>query len=379
MHKSIIFWVLIGLSIQSYAQLNEKYTYQHFSGSIGQHTKINLHLCRFGNDLSSTYEIINGEGVKDAPTEISLKGDYNIAGNLVKLWAASDSKNNLFTGKYSDSKHITGEWCIREGEEKFSFKLTEDYSMGQIPFKYEVYADKMPLFAMKGSPEGKILMLFPVPQQRMGQDAFVRHLSGVFSGKKDILPSELKEELKVAANQFFTAYLDNNREAYNIRFPNSTFCWEREQTAIIILNKKDLVSIRYKNFAFTGGKAGLEQNKVFTFDFKGIAPISLRDLFQDEDLNGLSDAITETLIENLGLTSTETLKSRGFYSDNISAVENFYLGNEGISFVYNPYEIAGGSHGITEVYIEYSKIHGLLKSRSVVERLINRDATGFGL
>lgn len=373
MRLSVITFLLIISSYPLQAQLTEKYSYQHFEGTLGNHTRINLHLTRFGNNLTANYETLNGNKESgDISTDVALKGDYNVAGNRITLSASTDINSNLFDGNYTNSKHIKGEWSLRKGEETMNFDLNEIYSGGTIPFKYEVLSEKKSLFNMKGSPEGSILMLFPVPEHLNGRDAFVRHLSGVFTGKKNILPSELKEEMKAAANQFFKTYSDNNLEAYNTKFPVSTFSWDREQTAIIQFNKRNLVSIRYKNFAHTGGKRGLEQNAVFTFDFEGFAPIYLNDLFSSYSKEQLSDLLTETLKAKLGVNDTETLKNRGFYVDLIPVTDNFYLNNEGLGFVYNPYEIAGGEQGIIEVFIQYHKLSPLLKSESIVERLLKK-------
>lgn len=57
------------------------------------------------------------------------------------------------------------------------------------------------------------------------------------------------------------------------------------------------------------------------------------------------------------------LRDKGYlYSMDMFPSENFILGEETITFIYNPYEIAPYNVGSTELIIPFSDIKDLLKN-----------------
>ena len=87
----------------------------------------------------------------------------------------------------------------------------------------------------------------------------------------------------------------------------------------------------------------------------------LADIFVPGYEQRLSDLLQKALCDNVGVSSIKELKDQGYlYSMDMFPSENFILGNEAITFIYNPYEIAPYEKGAIELTINYSQIDDIL-------------------
>ena len=63
-----------------------------------------------------------------------------------------------------------------------------------------------------------------------------------------------------------------------------------------------------------------------------------------------------------------------YWTDSIKPNGNFYITDESINYVFNPYEIAPYYMGQTEVTIPFSRIKDLLKPNSIIGYLVEKQA-----
>lgn len=61
-----------------------------------------------------------------------------------------------------------------------------------------------------------------------------------------------------------------------------------------------------------------------------------------------------------------------FGLDAIKPNGNFYITDESINYVFNPYEIAPYYMGQTEVTIPFARIRNILKPNSIVQYLVDK-------
>jgi hypothetical protein len=92
--------------------------------------------------------------------------------------------------------------------------------------------------------------------------------------------------------------------------------------------------------------------------------ITLKDIFIEDCEEALISIIKSKLAEN-----PQELE-QNYWVDDIKPNNNFYLNSEGITFVYNPYDIAAYVVGQTEVFISYSEIEAILAPESPVKRFL---------
>ncbi|MBQ7420345.1 MAG: DUF3298 domain-containing protein [Prevotella sp.] len=113
---------------------------------------------------------------------------------------------------------------------------------------------------------------------------------------------------------------------------------------------------------YEGGAHGIRQQLVMNFDEKTGKQITYKDLF----VQGYSYILRELLLEELKKqTDTNTLdelhEKDYLLTMDIYPPQNFILGDDEITFIFNPYEIAPYEKGNTELTLSYSKLSKILK------------------
>lgn len=112
---------------------------------------------------------------------------------------------------------------------------------------------------------------------------------------------------------------------------------------------------------YEGGAHGINQLLVMNFDQLSGKRLTLQDVF----VPGYEAKLTELLLEKLmDMTDTknmEELRAKNYlFSMDMFPSENFILGNDKITFIYNTYEIAPYMMGRTEIELSYDDVNGIL-------------------
>ena len=114
---------------------------------------------------------------------------------------------------------------------------------------------------------------------------------------------------------------------------------------------------------YEGGAHGTNQQIIMNFEAKTGRLITLKDVFAEGAESQLNEVLLKALIANKGVESINDLKQKGYLvSTDIYAPDNFIIGEETITFIYNPSEIAPYTEGGTELIIPYTDIEHLLKN-----------------
>ena len=113
---------------------------------------------------------------------------------------------------------------------------------------------------------------------------------------------------------------------------------------------------------YEGGAHGISQRLVMNFNEDTGRQVVLSDVFVPGYEEGLNEKLLEALMDFADAGSLEELHEKGFlYSMDMFAPENFILGEDEVTFVYNPYEIAPYPEGIIELSIDYDDLKDILK------------------
>lgn len=112
-----------------------------------------------------------------------------------------------------------------------------------------------------------------------------------------------------------------------------------------------------KQSAYTGGAHGLYSEDFYNIDLSDGHIISLSDICDKSQTSALIDAIVKQLEVVYKCTSLKQLQDKHnifMLSDEPVMAANFYYAADGITFVYNEYEIAPYSEGIIKVTVPYA-------------------------
>lgn len=115
--------------------------------------------------------------------------------------------------------------------------------------------------------------------------------------------------------------------------------------------------------SYTGGAHGMYTTEYHTYSLSDGFELSLADLFDARQLELLDGAIRRKIAAEYGADSDEALSDRGFFPEYIRPTENFCVTREGLSFLYNPYEIGCYALGSVEVVFSREELDGLFSGR----------------
>lgn len=114
---------------------------------------------------------------------------------------------------------------------------------------------------------------------------------------------------------------------------------------------------------YEGGAHGINQLIIMNFNTTDGQQLTLSDLFIPGYEQQLNELLLNALMEKTGTTTMEQLHEKGYlFAMNIFPPENFILGKDDITFVYNPYEIAPYAMGKTELTLSNSELKSIMNS-----------------
>ena len=107
---------------------------------------------------------------------------------------------------------------------------------------------------------------------------------------------------------------------------------------------------------YTGGAHGMYGTECHTYSLYDGFELSLADLFPEETLQRLEQAIREKIAVLYKASTDEELIQAGFFPEYIAPTENFLVTPEGITFYYNPYDIGCYALGAVEVTLSHEEL-----------------------
>ena len=110
---------------------------------------------------------------------------------------------------------------------------------------------------------------------------------------------------------------------------------------------------------YSGGAHGYYGRTVRNYSLKGGYDLMLNDLFDATQRDLLDELIRDKLYDRYGVADDVGLAAEGFFPEEIAATENFAIGEQGITFYYNPYDIGCYALGDVEVHIGFDELKEL--------------------
>lgn len=150
-----------------------------------------------------------------------------------------------------------------------------------------------------------------------------------------------------------------------------SFEWEFEYTFSPVYNRNDFFCYALSTSEYTGGAHGMYSDLYYTIDLSDWHRIVLNDIFQPESTDQINRVLMNELLKSLNLSTPDSLLELGFFdTENIAATNNFYLTDDSICWVYNPYEIACYATGQVNIKVPFKAIEAYILPESPVRRLI---------
>lgn len=130
-----------------------------------------------------------------------------------------------------------------------------------------------------------------------------------------------------------------------------------------LTNIPSLWSYAMDVYEYTGGAHGNHYLLIQNYDLQTGDAVSEQDLFTDDYYEPLKSLLLEALIAQTDEAETKKdLRRLGYSVDDVVPNENFYVTAEGITYVYNPYEIAPYAMGCIQISLPWDAARHLMRN-----------------
>ena len=189
--------------------------------------------------------------------------------------------------------------------------------------------------------------------------------------------------IQIFTKDLVADYKENNEPLMNKIDTANRYSFNNEHvvSGFSLLSDKKIYVYGIERYVYMGGAHGLETRNYYNFDLKTGKTITEKDLFKPNFEPELSELIKKRIVEESKEVKeskdTEpilTLEDTDFWADSIKPNGNFYITDEGINYVFNPYEIAPYYIGQTEVTIPFNRLKNILKPNSIIAYLVEKQA-----
>lgn len=173
-------------------------------------------------------------------------------------------------------------------------------------------------------------------------------------------------------------YKDTNQALLEQLDSTSLYTFDNEHTleGFSLLSDERIYSYGINRYVFMGGAHGLSTTNYFVFNLKNGKKITEKDIFVAGYEQKLSDLLKTRIIEQSkedeNTTPIISLEETDYWVDAIKPNGNFYVTDESINYVFNPYEIAPYYMGQTEVILPFDRLKSLLKANNPISYLVDR-------
>lgn len=367
----VLFFVLQFLTFSLFAQKPQNTTdYCHFKGTINGNLPIIMDLIQNGDSYSGSYYYTKYN------LPISLEGKVNKKGEI-ELFTMDNQgeKTEFITGKINQNTFV-GNWKNKDQTKKLSVSLVEDYSKS-IAFKFTSIKDSIKLLKnRKDTPQATFSdVIVEVKQVPQGSNlSKIKELLKKYQSIQDSESTSASQSARqvVESNKksFFKEYLEVNKDQDEDYLYAAN--WVNESDAKVIFNDNYFATLSFSNYMYMGGAHGMFGETFLIIDTKTGKEIKLNDIFDKQALVTLEKRMIKKAYSYTGSENATSLQGAGYLVDKIEVTDNFSLTAKGITFVYQPYEIAPYAAGMPAFLFTWEELKGLVKADSSINSLIKK-------
>ncbi len=168
---------------------------------------------------------------------------------------------------------------------------------------------------------------------------------------------------------------DNEDEAEVYEPMESAYSYQHTTGLELKFNKANMLSYVIHRYDYTGGAHGMNTDSCYTIMLNSGAILKQEDLFEEEALDKVATLIVNHIIKDnkdSDIKTADGLEEIGFFSvKEIYPNGNFYVTDKGITWSYNPYDIAAYALGTIKTTVPFSELKPLLKPNHPLTALVN--------
>ena len=238
-----------------------------------------------------------------------------------------------------------------------------------------------PLFKNYDKPACHISIKFDVPSQ--ANDADLKHAVEQFI---TLLPKDgayenssngsVDQMINDYVRSYIMQYLSEGPDAIDsygedMEAAATWMSYEEDVEGKVMYNDKGVLSYQFHIYSYTGGAHGFTKTYNGVLDLANNSLVTSTHLFKDDKHEEVNNLLRKQLAMDNGCESVEELIEKGqFFAPNeIEITDNFYVSNEGITWIFDPYDIAPFNMGEISISLSWDSIFPFLKTETSVMKL----------
>ncbi len=136
-----------------------------------------------------------------------------------------------------------------------------------------------------------------------------------------------------------------------------SLCEEQIMTGRVAYADKNALSYLIEQYIYMGGAHGMNTRHAYNYSMETGMLLTESDLFKDNTMEELAELLRNAMVEqNEEFDSRQELVAAGFDLEKVIPNGNFYFSEDGITWIFTPYEIAPYVYGETEIFLDNSRM-----------------------
>lgn len=341
--------------------------YKRYTGKVaGQDVVVNM---IYYKDSGSDVPAASGSYYYSGKSQIISLSPDSLVDNMIHLTELVSTERD--TGENTkhphwaiaiDEKTIKGNWISADGTHTETIDLHENYDDA---YSFDVLSLKDST-AFKGKKATYIIrteqtILVPSATANKDDAAFItstllHELGGDSIGARDLITY-----MKHDNQRKFADYKSTLTEMMktNDSFEGESDNWFSDMHSACVYNSKGIVDFYFSSYYFCGGAHGIDGSICICLDVKEKKVWRLQDVLT-VDTPKLSALLEAEVRKQFALKPTDTL-SFTLSVDTIPVTGSIIISARGITFHYDPYDIACYAMGDVSLYLSYTQLGDMLK------------------
>lgn len=255
--------------------------------------------------------------------------------------------------------------CVKQQNANES-KITEESNFPSDKMEFTSYSDSATyhIAGRENMPSINISYNITYPTETEKNSLIIKSFISNCIGNKFANEKSVESAVKTAIKENIANYKnevcgsESEKDIKSEVWMNHSFECENE----ILYNAHGFISYACATYSYTGGVHGLVTTSYYVYDFYDNEEITLSNIFNEESLPAILTLIKEKL--------SQWEYADGIDMGSVSVTENFYINDEGICWIYNPYEIAPYALGAIEVKLPFSEIKNYIIEDTPIESIL---------
>ncbi|MBN9483353.1 MAG: hypothetical protein BGO70_12800 [Bacteroidetes bacterium 43-93] len=333
--------------------------YKRFSGTIaGQPVVLNLQVSKHAYSVmsGSYYYVKQGK-----PIGLYILPDSTVMnGYLVDEDPEVKNSDTQPHWKFMyDGNTITGKWTSADGKKTYDINLKEDYPQGSYHLGIWSREDSIPYQKGKAAPAATVSYQLLVPKGIQNDEADFFNkciLQELGCGGQ---ATSLQQCVQTQIDSYAVGYRRDLADMDDTLLSEAFNNYYQGVSMAVLYNDNGWLIVESNVSDYSGGAHGNYGVSYLNMDMQN------KKLWKLEDIMTVDSVKLQTILEKQARKAFDIPAggklSDGLLTDRVMPNGNFYITNTGITFVYNPYEIAAYAYGIASFFIPYAEIKELLK------------------